>query len=124
MTQEYTFRFTEAHELGDGLGPDTYSNAGSPWASGWDCLSNHQRAIYVAYVGTMGAATTWTMAIYEAQDATGTNAQILKVATQLTQAGGDAESSVCIEVRTEELTLLGCSNYPPVATTRWTEIVD
>lgn len=147
MTQEYTQRFTEVHELGYGIPPDTYSAASSPRRSGWDCLSNHQRAIYIAHVGSMDQGATWFMSIYEAQDATGLNSQFLKAGAQLTQADGDEHSTIGVEVRSEELTpgyaftqvycgilwsnvefcvlsLLGCSNYPPVGTTRWTEIVD
>jgi hypothetical protein len=103
------------------------------------------------HVGDMGAGATVDMVMYQATDAAGTNAKAItgKAITQLTQAGGDAGSTVCIELRTEELdvdggfafvgatltvgvaaadigiiALAGCSNYVPVPTTAWTEIVD
>jgi hypothetical protein len=72
-----------------------------------------------------------------------------KAITQLTQADHDGNDAVCIEVRTEEMDVdggfaflgavmviaggtveatitgfAGCSNYPPVPVTNWTEIID
>ena len=80
---------------------------------------------------------------------TGVKAITGKAATQLTQAGGDGNELVCIELRTEELdiangfehvsvrvtiananveyavVLFGAvPRYLPVATTNWSEIVD
>jgi len=147
MTQEYTQRFTEVHELGSGVWPDTYPIGA--WNGGWSCLANHQRAFVLVSAGTLQFGSSLQVAVYEAEDSLGTGAQLLdtKYITTLTAAGGDSGSAVGIEVRTEELTpgfsyiqvraiilggsaefsvmtLLGCSNYTPVATTRWAEIVD
>jgi hypothetical protein len=147
MTQAYTHRFTEVHELGDWQQPMTWTPGA--WGAGYDCMTNHQRAVYILMVGAMAAGATCDFQLWEAQDAIGTGAQVLgaKYITQLTQAGGDATSICVIELRGEELTpgyafvagivtvgvnnvtgmllpLFGASNFPPVPVTGWTEIVD
>lgn len=149
MTQAYTHRLTEVWELlGANAGeftPDTYT----PLA--FRALGNHQRAVLIMHVGDMGAGATVDLQLLQATDAAGADAKAItgKSITQLTQAGGDAGSTVAIEVRTEEMdvsdgftfigaqltvanancdigivALAGCSNYVPVAMTNWTEIVD
>lgn len=148
MTQEYTHRFTEVWELlgadADEYTPDTYD------VLTYRPLGNHQRAVLIMHVGDMGAGATVDLQLLQATDAAGADAKAItgKSITQLTQAGGDAGSTVAIEVRAEELdvnngfafigaeltvanancdigivALAGCSNYAPVATTNWTEIV-
>jgi hypothetical protein len=149
MTQAYTQRFTEVHELGPVANPDVV--AIGVHASPFFNLANHQRAVVILLVGDMQAGATVDMQLWQATTQAGANAKIIagKAITQLTQAGGDGNDSLIVEVRTEELdvdggftfvnaiitvagdtvelaslALLGCSNYSPVATTRWTEIVD
>ena len=150
MTQAYTNRFTEVEELPVGwLTPDT--RAAGVYTTGYISLANHQRASFILLVGDMAAGATVDLQLWEATDAAGTGAQAIvgKAITQLTQAGGDGDDAVIVELRTEELDvdagyafvaaivtiaggnvdsallpLLGCSNYPPVSVANWTEIVD
>jgi hypothetical protein len=113
-------------------------------------LANYHRAWLVVTIAEMAAAATVDVGIQQAQDAAGTGVKAItgKTITQLTQAGGDENSIVCIELQTEELDvdgdfefvrfyltvagntvdgsaiLFGCSpRYKPVPTTGWTEIV-
>jgi hypothetical protein len=149
MTQDYTHRFTEVWELG-GMDADVYTPAVYT-INTWRSMGNHQRGVAILHVGDMDQGATVDFELWQATDTTGAGAKIIpgKFITQLTQAGGDAGSTVCIELRTEELDvnggfdciaplltvaggscdigvlgLLGCSNYSPVPTTSWTEIVD
>jgi hypothetical protein len=113
-------------------------------------MENYHRAWLLLNLGTMGAAATVDADIRQAQDVAGTGAKAIagKAITQLTQAGGDANSLVCIELQTEELDvdngfefiqfrvtiavadcvygaeLFGTiSRYKPVPVTNWAEIV-
>lgn len=149
MTQAYTQRFTEVHE-NVGFSVDTFA-IGVHTAQAYRSMANHQRSVLIMLVGELGQGATVDLQMWQAQDAAGTGAKVIpgKAITQLTQAGGDDNSAVIIEVRTEELDvdggfsyvnailtvaggtaevgaigLFGCSNYSPVATTAWTEIVD
>jgi len=146
---QYCQRFTEVWELlgadADEYTPGTYA----PLA--FRSLGNHQRAALVMHVGDMGAGATVDLTLLQATNAAGTDAKAIagKAITRLTQASGDAGSTVVIEVRTEEMdvdnrfafigaelkvanancdigivALAGSSNYVPVATTSWDEIVD
>ena len=148
MTQAYTNRFTEVHEL---LGADADVYPIGVYPTGFASMANHQRAFVALHVGNMAQGATVDLQLWQATDAIGTGAKIIagKATTQLTQAGGDAGSTVGVEVRTEEMDVdggfsylgstitvtggdvdigyfgfAGCSNYVPVSTARWTEIVD
>ncbi len=149
MTQAYTHRFTEVHEIQDFLEPAVKTPAA--YASAYVELANHQRVFYILLTGTMVAQSTVDLQIWQATDAAGTGAKVVagKAITQLTAAGGDGDDAVGIEVRTEELDvdgkfsfvaailtvgvancaaallpLYGCSNYPPVSVANWTEVID
>lgn len=149
MTQAYTHRFTEVHEIQDFLVPAVKTPAG--YTTAYVSLANHQRAIYILITGAMVQNATVDLQIWQATDAAGTGAKVIagKAITQLTQAGGDGDDAVAIEVRTEELDvdggfgyvaailtvavancaaclipLYGCSNYAPVPVANWTEIID
>jgi len=149
MTQAYTHRFTEVHEIEDYLVPAVKTAAA--YTTAYVSLANHQRVFYILVTGTMVAASTVDLQIWQATSAAGAGAKVIagKAITQLTQAGGDGDDICGIEVRTEELdvdggfdhvaailtvgvdscaaTLLplyGCSNYTPVPVTNWTEIID
>lgn len=118
--------------------------------SAWVLMENYHRARLVLNLGTMGTNATVDADIRQASAAAGTGAKAItgKSITQLTQAGGDANSLVTIELQTEELdvdngfeyvqfrvtiavadcvygaVLEGaCSRYKPVPTTNWAEIV-
>jgi hypothetical protein len=150
MTQAYTNRFSEVHELADWYVPASRGAGAYPTA--YVNMANHQRAIFVLLTGTMAGTSTVDLSLWQATDALGAGpAKPIagKVITQLTQAGGDGNDAVLIELRTEEmdvsggfcyvqarlvvgnaatlcslLPLYGCSNYVPVSVANWTEIVD
>ena len=150
MSQTYTARFTEVHKLGDWSQPMT-ATAGQTWATDYESMQQYQRAVYIVFVGAMGAGATFNFLLAQAQDAAGTGVKAIagKQITELTQAGGSATSACVIEVRTEELDvdngfthvagisvtgvgnvtfsivpLFFCANNPPVPITEWTEIID
>ncbi len=144
----YTERFSEVHN------PLTQGYSDS-WAVGghnssYVSLQNYHRAVVVINVGDMGNSATLDFSILEATSTAGAGSQTLtgKGTTQLTQASGDGDDLLCIEIRTEELTV--SSNYdcialravvgtnpveygfivygieprfPPVGTTNWAEVV-
>lgn len=144
----YTAEFSELNyplvtQHPDDRGPGTHS---SEWAS----LRDYHRAWLILDVGDMGALATVDAGLRQATDTAGTGAKAIsgKTITQLTQAGGDESSLVCIELQTEELdvdggfdcvqfyvttavntviysaTLFGIvSRYKEVPTTNWAERV-
>ena len=149
MTQAYTRRFTEICQL-PGHAIDTWA-IGVHTVQNYVNLANHQRAVVLLFTGEMAQGATLDLSLLQATDAAGTGAKAIagKAITQLTQAGGDANDRVCIELRTEELdvdngfcfvgatmtiaggTVEACvtgfliaSNYVPVSVAVWTEIVD
>jgi len=149
MADTYTENFTEIHEPGGTFYAD--SRAIGTFNTAWLSMRDHQRAVFILNVGEMQQAATLDLAIQQAQDAAGTGAKAFvpaKAITQLTQAGGDGDDLVIVEVRTEEMdvnnqfdwirgviTIAGAavecaltplrlaSNYPPVPVTGWTEVV-
>jgi hypothetical protein len=149
MTQAYTQRFTEVHELVAVLPPQTLAIGLHTY--GWFNAANHQRGVFILQVGAMAQGSSIDVQLWQATDATGANAKIVagKAITQLSAAAGDGNDAVVIEVRTEELdvnggfayvsavltvlggtvvtsalALAGASNYVPVSTATWTEVVD
>jgi hypothetical protein len=147
----YTNRYTEVEELGAGtLHAD--SRAAGTYNTTWTPMHNFQRAIALLDVGEMQAGATLDLAFQQASDNTGTGAKAFtpaKAITQLTQAGGDGNDVVIIEIRTEEMDVnnqfdhvraqlivagaaVECTlmvwkhvaNYPPVSITGLTEVVD
>lgn len=118
----------------------------TPWIS----MAQRERLLFVLDVGDMTATSTVDLELHEAQDAAGTGAVAIagKAITQLTQAGGDGNDDVCINLGAAELNaaqnfdhvrarldvLTASSNaclfvfaealrYLPPAVTAWTEIV-
>jgi len=149
MTQAYTHKFTEEYEMigqmADLADPGVYPTVA------YRSMANHQRGVVILILGGMAQGATVDLVLMQAQDAAGTGAKVIagKAMTQLTQAAGDGGDIVAIELRTEELdvnngfsfvgailtigvgaveiavvALMGASNYMPVPTTGWTEIVD
>jgi hypothetical protein len=152
----YTQRFSEwfnpiLAENADSIAIGTYDSA---YAS----LQNYHRAVLVLDVGDMGALSSLNVQIRQAQDATGTGVKTIgrkgstiltKAITQLTQAGGDGNQTICVELQTEELdvdngfehvgvraVVAGAAveygwrlyafepRFAPVPTTTWDEIID
>lgn len=143
----FTERFTEANAYISSLHVDNRAagNYNTPWAS----VSTYHRQAVQLFVGGMAAGATVNLIVQEATDATGTGVQAIagKAITQLTQAGGDGNDIVVIEIRSEELTdgydfiraqltvavdavdvgvyILGTiPRYKPVPVTNVTEVVD
>jgi len=149
MSDTYTANFTEIHEPGGTFYVD--SRAIGTYNTAWLSMRDHQRAVFQLVVGEMQQGATLDMAIQQAQDVLGTGAKVFtpaKAITQLTQAAGDGDDLVIVEVRTEEMDVNGqfdwirgqvviaggavemaliplrlASAYPPVPVTGWTEVV-
>lgn len=142
----YTREFTEAHQFLAKLDPD--QRVAGAYFTNWSQMQTNHRAVVILLTGDMAATATLNLVVQEAQDNTGTGAQAIagKAITALTQAGGDANDTCVIEVRTEEMTpgydfiravatvanaavdfavqILGVvSRYPAVATANLTEII-
>lgn len=149
MGSFYTNRFTEAFvpllvEPADSQGVGAHATA-------YANLRNYQRIVAVLNVGEMQQGATLDMLINQATDLAGTGAKVVagKAITQLTQAGGDGDDLVAIELCTEDLDVDGefafinvvptvavgaveyglvvygfVASYEPVPITAWTEIVD
>lgn len=99
----YTERFSEVHyplafEHADSMGAGTNLTS-------YVSLANYHRAVAIVDVGDMGSSATLDISIVQATDTSGTSSKAItgKAATQLTQAGGDGNEIICIELRTEEL---------------------
>jgi len=119
--------------------------------SAYVSLQNYHRAWLVLNVGDMGVGATLNAGLQQATDTSGTGVKAItgKTIAQLTQAGGDGDDLVCIELQTEELdvdrgfehvrfqvviaggaveyaaVLYGCvSRFKAVPTTNWTERID
>jgi hypothetical protein len=113
-------------------------------------LANYHRAVLVIDVGDMVATATLDAGIQQATTTGGAGVKAIsgKTITQLTQAGGDGNDLVAIELRTEELDVTngfdcirfyvtvgtanveysailygGVTRFSPTATTNWTEVV-
>ena len=138
---------TERIELLYVLHPDLHlGQYDSPWIN----VSGYHKLLFIWTLGDMGQASTLQMRVYEAQDGAGTGWQVIgKWPTTLTQAGGDGNDIVVMNLRTEEMdaadnysyimirTLIqaAASNacchvfgtaprYAPVSTAAWTEVVE
>jgi len=144
---DFCERFSEGYELLAVEHADSLT-AGAH-ALGPVTAGDHDRFVLVIDVGEMAQGATLDAVIRECTNAAGSNmADIVgKAITQLTQAGGDGNEVVLIELRGEELTpgydfispLITVANdaveysatlwgfvagYEPVATTLISEIVD
>lgn len=126
-------------------------------AGAWVNVSLYHRLWLVVNVGEMQAGATLDAALQQATTTAGAGVKAIlaknqvtnKAITQLTQAGGDGDDLVCIELQTEEMdvtnlfdcvrfvitiagaaveyaaVLYGCiSRHKAVPTTNWTEIID
>lgn len=100
----FTERFSEVNQFHDGLYPD--ARAAAVYNTGWISMNVFHRAVCVIRVGEMAQGATFDCLLQEAQDAAGTNAAAIagKAIAQLTQAGGDGNDTLVIELRSEELT--------------------
>ena len=145
----FTERFSEIYNLLSVEYPDSFG-AGTT-NSTYVSMANYHRAVLVLLVGDIQAGGTVACAIRQATNTNGGSAKAItgKSITQLTQAGGDGDDPICIELRTEELDVTGgfdcisvrvvvagaaaeigwalfgrTPRFAPVGTTSWTEVVD
>ena len=146
----YTENPTEGMALLTKLAPVSVSNGAITYTS-YVSLANYQKAAIIIKTGVMASSSTIDAVVYQAKNTSGGSAKVLsptKAITQLTQASGDSGKAVVINVKTEDLDVSGgfyCialgytvgvaasimsieiygfeSNYQPVATTPWDEIV-
>lgn len=145
----FTVRFSEVNEV---LGHIPADSETAEVNSGWMLMENNHRAVILISVGDMVATATLDGDLEQASDALGTGSKAIgtgKSITQLTQAGGDGNQVVMMELRSEELDvpngfeyinleitpavaavefsalILGTEpRYAPVPTTNVAEIVD
>jgi len=146
---DFTERLSEVMCPLDHHHPILVSRAGA-YVSNYVDLSNYHRAWVLINVGVLGQATTLDATLQQATDTTGANAKAIagKTITQLTQAGGDGDQILCIELRGEEMDgagafdciglaftlqgtaylsywIFGCvPRFDEVPVTAWEEIVD
>lgn len=142
-----TERFSEANALLATINPATYS---AEQNTAWLDMSKYERIVVVLNAGDIG--TSLDIDIEIATDSSGSNIHTLKSITQLTEAGGDDNANVVIEIRASEMTspsgadstnyryvkvevtpsgncIFGVmvygneARYEAVATTNWDEIV-
>lgn len=106
----YTERFSEANEVLVHIPADSETTAVT---SGWLLMENNHRALALISVGDMVATSTLNATLTQAQDALGTGAKAItgKAITQLTQAGGDSNKVVMIELKSEELDVANGFEY-------------
>ena len=90
-------RFTELYQFENSLAP---ADLGTGTHTGdWLDMSESYRAIAILRTGSMSASSTVDAKLEQAKDSSGTDAKDLgKAITQLTQADGDGDSLVAIEV--------------------------
>ena len=147
----YTERFTENVCLLYNLAPISVASGAEVFTS-YVSLQNYHRAVIIIHTGVMAGTSTIDAVVHQAVDTAGSGTpkhlDTSKAITQLTQAGGDSNKDVAIEVQTEELDVDGgfdCialgytvgaaasimsieiyglePRFKPVPTTAWDEIV-
>jgi len=149
MAEAYTQRFTEVHIPLEGTPP--ISVAPGTYDTNFVDLANYHRVVILIITGVMQPTSDLNAVVVQATDTTGAGPQPMwnKSITQLSQAGGDSNSLVAIELKTEELdvengyhcialeylvghaaTLLSIGilgivgRYEPGPQTYWSEVVD
>lgn len=88
---------------------DPVSQAAATVTTGWLSMADFEQAMALLMVGAMTAGSTVDAKLRQATDAAGTGAKDItgKAIVQLTQAGGDSNKQVLINVRSEELDVAG-----------------
>lgn len=144
----YTERFTEVHYPLDADYADSF--AIGTHTSAYVSLANYHRAVFVLNVGDIAAGGGLDVQLLQATTTAGAGAKAItgKSITRLTQAGGDGDDLVAIELQTEELDVDGgfdcvameltvisatielsyiiygiVPRFPPTGTTNWQEVV-
>jgi hypothetical protein len=88
-------------EIADLLGVINPASYAAEQNTGWIDMAKYSRIAIVIHAGDIGTSLDADVEI--ATDSSGTDIHTLKSMTQLTEAGGDDNSVVVIEVRAEEM---------------------
>jgi hypothetical protein len=106
----FTERFSETHEVLAHMPADSETTEQN---TGWLFAGNHHRFVVLGSVGEMQASATFDIDIEQASDSTGTGVKAVsgKSITQLTQAGGDGDQVVMLELKGTELDVSGGFEY-------------
>jgi len=104
----YTERFTEVHIPLYVLHPVAVQ-AGPEVFTTWVDMANYHRAVVIIGTGVMAGGSTLNANLHQGTDNTGAGVKYIygKWINQLSQAGGDSDSLVAIELKTEELDVEG-----------------
>jgi hypothetical protein len=149
MAVSYTAEFSE--EFVPLVDEHADSKAIGTHTSTYIAVNDYHRLVLVLNVGEMQATATLNVTLHQATDTSGTGAKVFttsKAITELTQAGGDGDNLICIEVGAEEFDVDGgfdcvavvavvadaavelawslfgfVSRYVPVSLTNWDEVV-
>lgn len=113
----YTQRFTEDNALLATYNAD--SQGVGTVVSAYVDMETYHRAVLLLNVGDMGALATLNVQLLQATSAAGAGAKTIadkaatgtKSITQLTQAGGDGNDNLGVELQTEELDVDGGFNF-------------
>jgi len=99
----YTELISERQEMAGVIHPDLHGPG--EYYTAWFDHSRAHRSTWRLWVGDIAQGGTVNFDLVQATDSVGTGAKAIaaKAITQLTQAGGDSDDEVFIELRTEEL---------------------
>lgn len=106
----YTERFSEVSEVLAHMPADSETTEQN---TDWIFAGNHHRFVVMGSIGDMQAGATFDIDVEQASDSTGTGAKAVtgKSITQLTQAGGDGDQVVMIELKGIEFDVSGGFEY-------------
>lgn len=96
--------FHEAYLFEAGLAPANRTAAA--YNTNWLSMIGHHRMQFIFRTGVLTAGSTVDFAVQQATDSSGTGAKAIGVAkaiTQLTQAGGDGNDTIVVNVDVEDM---------------------
>ncbi len=92
---------TERMELLAVIHPDLHGPG--EYYTEWINMATRHKLLAILLVGDINQNGTVAMEIWQAQDSAGTGAVYLNAITTLTQAGGDGDNAVAMNLRTEQM---------------------
>ncbi len=107
----YTELFSEVHEPGLHEPPNSFGI--STRNSAWFLMERFHRGVLQLHVGDMQQAATLDVQLRQATSALGAGAKAVtgKAIAQLTQAGGDGNDYITIELQTEQMDVTNNYDY-------------
>jgi len=107
----YTADVGELLEFLGQIAPGAYA---AQQDTGWMSVQDYHRVFIILHVGTMGALGTIDLDVEQATDTTGTGMKNVTgfSITQLTQAGGDSDGVVILDLQMEQLDV--SNNYDAI----------